>query len=140
MGGRAGGSRRAGGMSRRANVIAVCVLVVCVAGAYALWRAWSAGAGSAGDLVAVVVDMSGEETVLALDEDSKTTFSCDDGYNTVVVSDGEVWVDEADCPNQDCVEMGHVGSVGEEIVCLPHELVIEVKSDTEEADYDVMGR
>lgn len=127
-------------MSRRANVIAICVVVIVVIAAYALWRVWSAGESSAGDLVAVVTDMSGEETVLPLDEDCETTFSCDDGYNTVVVSDGEVWVDEADCPNQDCVEMGHAGSVGEQIVCLPHELVIEIRSDTEEADYDVVGR
>lgn len=46
------------------------------------------------------------------------------GYNVVEVYGGEVFVAEADCPDQTCVKMGKLDS-GLPIVCLPHKLVIK---------------
>lgn len=46
------------------------------------------------------------------------------GYNVVEIYGGEVFIAEADCPDQTCVKMGKLDS-GLPIVCLPHKLVIK---------------
>lgn len=53
------------------------------------------------------------------------------GHLTVIVRDGEVWVENADCPDKLCEKTGHIGRAGQSIVCLPHGIVITVggKSD-----------
>lgn len=46
------------------------------------------------------------------------------GKNIIKIEDGEIFVSEADCPDQTCVKMGNLGG-GMPIVCLPHRLIIE---------------
>lgn len=128
----AGGTRA----RRIGNVVAIAVLVVVVLGGYAAWRLYGATADAR---VAVITDGDGVEHTLPLDEDAELTITTSLGTNTVVVEDGSVYVREADCPNQDCVEQGAVSDVGEQIICLPHELVVEVAGDGQAA-YDVVGQ
>lgn len=63
--------------------------------------------------------------------DSKT------GYNTVHIENGEVWIHEASCPDQICVQQGKIKSDGEIIVCIPNQLIIEVK-ENKESDVDII--
>ncbi|MBP5609164.1 MAG: NusG domain II-containing protein [Lachnospiraceae bacterium] len=49
------------------------------------------------------------------------------GYNVLVINDKNVCVDSADCPGQDCVNRGIISKSGEEIICLPHKLVIRIE-------------
>lgn len=52
----------------------------------------------------------------------------DKGVN-VIAYDGEgAEIRSADCPDQICVKSGKISQPGEMIVCLPHELVVEIKS------------
>ena len=125
------------GAGSKGSIIATVLIVVVVVAAYAAWRLL--GATSSADY-ALVTDADGVEYTLPLDEDQTLTVSTDLGTNVVVVEDGGVCVSKADCPNQDCVETGVVDQVGEQIICLPHELVVEVKSEDEEPEYDVVGR
>lgn len=53
------------------------------------------------------------------------------GHNVVVISDGEVFMKEADCPDQVCVHTGSISHVGQSIVCLPNRVVIEIKGNQE---------
>ena len=46
------------------------------------------------------------------------------GYNTVVIEDGTVRVESADCPDQTCVKMGTLKSEHLPLVCLPHRLIV----------------
>ena len=62
-------------------------------------------------------------TVDLLEDQTFTLEAADGGYNTVTVKDGKIAVTEADCPDQYCVKQGFCNS-GEQIVCLPHKLVI----------------
>lgn len=52
----------------------------------------------------------------------------DDGYNLVVVKDDTIGIVEADCPDKICISEGFVSRPGATVVCLPHKLLIEVKS------------
>ncbi len=51
------------------------------------------------------------------------------GYNTVVIENGTVRVDTADCPDQTCVKMGTLKSEHLPLVCLPHKLIVRFAED-----------
>lgn len=55
--------------------------------------------------------------------------SCD--YNVIQYQDGEVQMIESSCPDQICVHHSAVSATGENIICLPHKIVIEVIGDKE---------
>ena len=56
---------------------------------------------------------------------------------TIVVEDGCVRVTEADCPHGDCTRQTAISHPGEQIICLPHELWIEiVPADGEAGEMD----
>ena len=62
-----------------------------------------------------------------LDDDRIIPVMLEDGYNLVVISGGEVLVEEADCNNQICVNTPPIGQVGETIVCLPHRFYVIIE-------------
>lgn len=63
------------------------------------------------------------------------TIQTADGYNTVVVKDQKIGIIEADCPDKICIQEGFIRNSGETTVCLPHKVMIEIRSTaTEEPD------
>lgn len=58
------------------------------------------------------------------------------GTNILIIEDGQAYVSEADCPDKLCTNMGCISKNGENIVCIPHKLVIQI-SGGEEKEYDV---
>lgn len=47
-------------------------------------------------------------------------------HNTVVIENGVVFVSEADCKNQICVNTPKISKDGEQIICLPNRVIVEV--------------
>lgn len=114
----------------KANIIAITLIVIIAAGGLAGWHALGASAQeNAQRLVAVVHDSDGNELSLPLDENATQTVTTSLGSNTVVIADDSVHVEEADCANHDCVKQGAIDAPGEQIVCLPHKLWIEVAAE-----------
>lgn len=98
--------------------------------------AGSSGAADAGAAVAryaVVQNKEGFYQVLPLDEDATLTVESRLGTNVVEVAGGKVRCREADCSNQTCVNQGWVSGNGQTIVCLPHELIIQLVTDPNDA-------
>ena len=60
------------------------------------------------------------------------------GSNTVEVEDETIAIIDADCPDGICIAMGKASKPGNIIVCLPHKLVIEVKSSTDAPASDII--
>lgn len=58
-----------------------------------------------------------------------TIIKTDSGYNKIAWYDGEIWVEEADCENQTCVNFGKLSTSGPSIICAPHKLVIVIDGD-----------
>lgn len=54
------------------------------------------------------------------------------GKNLLVVKDGKAYIKEANCPDKLCVKQGKVQKVGESLICLPNEVVVEVVRETSE--------
>lgn len=116
------------------NTVLVIIIVAACVGGYLAYGAASSEEGA----VAVVTDGDGNVYELPLDTDTTLTVTTELGTNVIKVADGAVCVEEADCPNQDCVLQGWVSTTGEQIVCLPHELIVEIVG-AEESGYDVIG-
>ena len=72
---------------------------------------------------------------LRLDEPvGYTLFAANGGSNTIVVQDGRICVSHATCPDQVCVNQGWVNTDATPIVCLPNQLVIQVKGGEQDLD------
>lgn len=56
--------------------------------------------------------------------DIKTPF----GYNTLEVRDNSIKVIDADCRDKICEKSDFISEPGQIIVCLPHKLMVEIKS------------
>lgn len=61
-----------------------------------------------------------------LSDDVTETFSTPAGYNTIIISGGQVSVVDSDCKNHDCIKAGPISRCGEMLLCLPHRLCIEI--------------
>ena len=71
----------------------------------------------------------------ALTEESRRELISEDGgKNILVIREGAACVESADCPGQDCVKTGRISQPGQEIVCLPHKLVIRIEGGEGEVD------
>ena len=78
------------------------------------------------DQVTVLVDGQ-EYGTYSLQEEREVRIETAQGYNILVIKDGQAYVAEADCDNQVCVHTQPVRPSGGQIICLPHRVVIRLK-------------
>lgn len=76
----------------------------------------------------------GETQVIEIDDhehdhDHGDTHDHHGRYNRIVREGNIVRMEEANCADQLCVEMAPVSKLGDTIICLPHQVLIEVISD-----------
>lgn len=57
-----------------------------------------------------------------------------DGRNVIAVENEQVYMQEADCRDGICKEFGKKRQIGDQIVCLPHKIYIEIKGYGREQD------
>ena len=50
----------------------------------------------------------------------------DGGFNRLIVRDGEVWCQEASCPDKVCIQQGKQKNAGSSIVCLPNRMIVTI--------------
>lgn len=53
----------------------------------------------------------------------------DTEYNVLLCSDGEIRMLESSCPDKICVKHGAISMSAENIICLPHKLVIRINGE-----------
>ncbi len=68
--------------------------------------------------------------------DEVFVFENEDETNTIVIKDGIVTVEEANCRDQICVKTQSISKNGEIIVCLPHQLTVEIYAKSGEFELD----
>lgn len=73
---------------------------------------------------------------LPLDTPQEITLT-GDYSNTIAVRDGKVAVTRSDCPGEDCVHSGWIGTSGRSVVCLPNGLEIRVVGARGDVDFVV---
>ena len=79
--------------------------------------------------MAVKITLDGKEYgTYSLDEDREIEIKTDNGNNKVEIHDKSVEMKEADCPDKYCVKQGKINKIRQNIVCLPHKIVVEIIS------------
>ena len=91
-----------------------------------------------GGFVAVIQNGTEIER-FSLSEEQEYRIELEDGsYNLLKIQDGKVYMEEASCPDQICVNHRAIHNVGETIVCLPNELVLKVIEQTSKPELDMV--
>ncbi len=63
-----------------------------------------------------------------------TVETSDGGYNTIQVEEGQIGIIDANCPDKICERMGMIHTSTFPIACLPHKLLVEIKSNDNAGD------
>lgn len=126
---------------RRALLLSIVFagIFVCCIG-YLLLRQTTANAAAAAIYADIYQDGNLIETIRLDTYDHTSSFtllSAEGGSNTVTVRPGEIAITAADCPDQICVDTGYIHDSLLPITCLPHKLVIQVRTK-EAADTDAI--
>lgn len=70
--------------------------------------------------------------------DREQEFTVEADYrNTVSVKGGKIAISASDCPGEDCVHSGWIGSGGRSIVCLPNRVEIRIVAVRSDVDFAV---
>ena len=111
-------------------VLTVLLLAIALGARYRF-----APARNAAEVVVSIDGAEAERLPLAAAERSYTNR----GYTVhLVVDNSGVWVDDADCPTQDCVRTGKISRAGQSVVCLPSRIVISVE-DAADTGFDTIA-
>ena len=116
------------------DILLILALLLLAGAAYGLLRLTREKGGEA------IVTVDGElAATIPLSVEATLPIGAGKGFSNVIeVSGGRVRVVEADCPDRLCVRQGWISYDGESIVCLPHKLVVTVRST--EGDLDAVAR
>lgn len=119
-------------MLKKRDVIFI-IIVILLAGIMAVFM--YPKHGEKGEMVRIMIDGKEHGSYL-LGEDRVIEISNNSGYNKIVIENGVVYMEKADCPDQYCVEHKAISKENEAIVCLPHKLVVEMHSQGKKAVFD----
>ena len=112
-------------MHSRKAITAFVAAALFAAALIACLLFWHAGVSGEGRF-AFIKAADGYEKTIDLSKDASFEVQTSLGCNTVQVENGRIRVSKADCPHQDCVDQGWISALHEQIICLPHELSIEI--------------
>ena len=118
--------------ARRNDIILIStVLLVAILGILLVFLLRKEGAYA-------IVTRNGEEIGrYSLAEDRVVELSDGTHYNRLVIKDGKVSIDLANCPDKLCASMRAARYRGETVVCLPHGIVVTVFA-ADDADVDII--
>ena len=82
-----------------------------------------------GNSYEVVVAIDGQEAAVYRLSDSVDVMidGYPEGFNHLVIRNGEAVLTEADCPDKRCTRMGPISEPGEWMVCLPHRVTVTIR-------------
>lgn len=86
----------------------------------------------------VVIKRNGTvQQTLPLNNDTRLLLEDESGSNTLVIENGQAWIEDADCPDGLCMKTGKISRTGQSVVCLPHRLTIEITGGSSQSSDDV---
>ena len=119
-------------------LIAAAAAVFALSLAAALILRW---AGPRGTVARVTLDgqVLYEIDLSAVTDERQIVVESEAGFNVVAVRPGAIRVIDADCPDRVCVDRGWLTGGYMPIVCLPHNLVIELTRGGDPAAPDAVS-
>lgn len=118
---------------KKNDFLLIAVLLLLAVAGFALFTATQTD----GDVAVLTVD--GKETArFPLTADTEYVIETENGFNVLVIANGEAFVSAADCPDGICAAHRPISSVGETVVCLPHKVVISIEAAMAEQTLDMV--
>ena len=74
----------------------------------------------------VIIEADGTRTEYPLDRDRREALVSNGIALTVVIENGQVYVESAECPDKVCVDAGRISSPGRSIVCVPAKVSVRI--------------
>lgn len=62
----------------------------------------------------------------------------DGDYNQIIIKNRKVIMNEANCPNQICVNHSAISEIGSSIVCLPHKVLVIIVSEKNAQEEEII--
>ena len=59
--------------------------------------------------------------------------------NKLIIKDGKVFIDDANCPDKLCIKQGSISNTNESIICLPNKLVVRIVHNKNGSNQDDTG-
>lgn len=117
------------------GLVAAGVVLAAVVCAALVWP----GPGSGGLTAVLSVDGKETERVELTKTKERERIIQANGYTLhLSLSETEVWMEQADCPTQDCVHTGHISRAGQSIVCLPARVSVQLVGGAAEDGVDAV--
>lgn len=90
----------------------------------------------------VVVKVAGKQVAaFSMNKNTKYTIhGVNGGTNELVIEDGQVWLEEASCPDKLCVHQGKIKYSGESIICLPNKVSVTIQDETDTNGVDAVAQ
>ena len=82
-----------------------------------------------GEMIIITVHKT-EYAVHLLGQDDEITIESENDKNVLIIKDGQAYMKEATCRDKLCVNHAPISKDGDMIVCLPNEVVVQVKKGT----------
>ncbi len=116
-------------MIKKADIFLIALLLLAGLG---LWRLL---AFPSPDGDTVTISIAGEPSgSYPLNENREIPIIQGGFQNTIVIRDGAVHMEEANCPGKECIRQGWISQSGESIICLPHRVVVEITAQNSSYD------
>ncbi len=95
----------------------------------------------------LLMKKDGKEVVVSVDGKEVASFSLDkdlvyeiEGYeggkNILTIESGVAYMSDASCPDKLCMHMGKISNVGQSVICLPNRVVVEIRGNEADREYD----
>ena len=110
------------------DTLLIVTLLLCAAALWFFLRPGNEGT------YAVITHHGQEVANYPLSEDTSFTIGSE-AFNTITIADGQIFVSDANCGDHTCIHTGRISRQGQQIICLPHELIIEITGG-ESSDLD----
>jgi len=128
-------------MKRGDFILIGIVLIAALAFIVPKWLFQDSSENMHNNKVYAEITVDGElfKRVELTEEEQTVEVKTDHGYNILKIHDHGIEMVEADCSDHVCLSFGFVSKRGDTIVCLPHRVLVELKSESvEESDTDAV--
>lgn len=115
-------------MKKKYDVVLVICILIIAGGIWGIFKLLPTDAKA----VVVVKQNNKEIGRYSLGKEQRISIpDAEGGYNIMIISRGEVSITDADCPDQLCVKQRAISHKRESIICLPHDLIIQIDNGKE---------
>ncbi len=73
----------------------------------------------------VVVNIDGNKSYYDLNKDNEI----DLGTNIIIIKDGYVYMEYANCPDKICIKQGKINKKGQTLTCLPNKITVSIDNN-----------